>query len=526
MLNRSMPRLSLRTLPLHPFLLAVFPALSLLADNIIEITFGQSLRSLTWSLVGTLLFFGLFWLLLRSPQKAGVVTSFIVVMFFTFGQVYMALQGMLPAGSLLGQLNVLMAFWAAGLIIGTWLLARKLRDPLPLNLIANVFALAALVTALYPLGVYYGRILLAGPIPLKNIPALSPAVVSGGQKPDIYYIILDGYGRSDSLAEIHAVDNSDFTRFLEQRGFTVAEQSNTNYARTMLSLASSLNYHYLDALMEPRPQANDYEAYRRLIKDSAVQRFLKAQGYTTVAMATGFEMTEVSTADVYLHGGRWLSYFEETLLARTMAIFWVDQVVGDQRRAETTQAFADLRSTIDIPGPKFVFAHLVVPHPPFVFDENGGPLAPRGWGDGTTYAGGREHYLANYRRQLLYVDRVMEDLVVAIQDQSDTPPVIILQGDHGPGALTDWLSWEKTCLRERMPILNAYFLPGVESAAVPRDISPVNTFRLVFNQYFGTNLPMLDNRGYFVLLPRPYDYIDVTAHLDACPDDAGFPPGK
>jgi hypothetical protein len=512
-----MHKISLRTFPLHPFLLAVFPVLSLLADNIVEITFSQSVRSLAWSLAGTLLIFLLFWLATRSAQKAGLATSFIVVAFYSFGHVYMRLHGALPGGSLLGRLDVLMAIWASGLIIGAWLLARKLRDPLPLTLLVNVVALAALVTALYPLGVYSGKKLLAGPFQIKQPADLALQAGGTGEKPDIYYIILDGYGRHDALQEIHKVDDSEFLRFLEGRGFIVAGQSTTNYARTNLSLASSLNYHYLHELIEARPESDDYDAYRYLINNSAVQRFLKAQGYRTVAMATGFEMAEVSGADVFLNEGRQLSYFEETLLARSMAIFWVDLVVGDYRRADITQAFADLKGTTAMPGPKFVIAHLVVPHPPFVFDENGGPVAPRGWGDGTSYAGGPDQYLEAYRRQLLYVDRVMEKIIVSIQEQSKTPPVIILQGDHGPGAYVDWLDWKKTCLRERMPILNAYYLPGENPAEIPADITPVNTFRVVFNRYFGTALPMQENHNYFVLLPRPYDYIEVTDHLDQCP---------
>ncbi len=36
---------------------------------------------------------------------------------------------------------------------------------------------------------------------------------------DIYFIVLDGYGRSDVLKEFYEYDNSDFLRGLKEKGF-------------------------------------------------------------------------------------------------------------------------------------------------------------------------------------------------------------------------------------------------------------------------------------------------------------------
>lgn len=507
----------LGTLSLHPFLFAAAPVFYLLGENIVEITFAQSLRSLGWSLLGAAALMLLWLALTRSPARAGLAASYNVILFFTFGDAYVRLRDALPEGSPLAQANVLAALWAVLLILGTWAILRLLRVVDAPTVFLNVAALVFLIGAIYPVAAYSALAVAKGPTVMLHPASLTPAADPAAHKPDIYYIILDGYGRSDSLSEIHNVDNSEFLRFLERRGFTIASGSTTNYARTMHSLSSSLNFHYLDELIVSRPESNDYDAFRALIKDNAAQQFLKQQGYQTVALATGFEITEVSGADVFLSGGRTLSYFEETLLSRTLAVFYVDQVIGDVRREEIHRAFADLESTIQMPGPKFVFAHLVVPHPPFVFDEDGGPVAPRGYGDGTSYAGGRQQYLEAYRRQLLYINTRIEQLVTRIQEQSGTPPVLIIQGDHGPGALVDWIDWQNTCFRERMPILNAYALPGLPADAIPQDITPVNTFRLVFNHYFGADLPMQPNKNYMVTLPRPYEFIDVTDQLDSCP---------
>ncbi len=86
----------------------------------------------------------------------------------------------------------------------------------------------------------------------------------------------------------------------------------------------------------------------------------------------------------------------------------------------------------------------------------------------------------------------------------------MLQADHGPGAWLQWDSVEKTCLWERTAIFNAYYLPDAGAEILYPDITPVNTFRVIFNTYFGTDLPLLEDRIYFSSWNRLYDFIDVT----------------
>ena len=88
---------------------------------------------------------------------------------------------------------------------------------------------------------------------------------------------------------------------------------------------------------------------------------------------------------------------------------------------------------------------------------------------------------------------------------SDTPPLIIFQGDHGP-----WLQ-----PRDRhFWILNAYYLPGHTDKLFPQ-ISPVNTFRYIFNAYFGGKYDMLPNITYFSPVPNLYDFSEVKNNCTA-----------
>jgi hypothetical protein len=60
----------------------------------------------------------------------------------------------------------------------------------------------------------------------------------------------------------------------------------------------------------------------------------------------------------------------------------------------------------------------------------------------------------------------------------------------------------------RLAILNAYYLPGVDSDLIYPSISPVNTFRLILNTYFGADLPLLPDESY---LSAHSDLLDFWA---------------
>ena len=111
-----------------------------------------------------------------------------------------------------------------------------------------------------------------------------------GYNPDIYYIIVDGYARADVLRKHYGFDNSEFLGGLEQRGFAVNDRSRANYYWTFLSLASSLNYDYLQDIAAPLfadPEVherarNGYDHVARLAQDNRAAHFLRARGYRFV----------------------------------------------------------------------------------------------------------------------------------------------------------------------------------------------------------------------------------------------------
>ena len=114
-------------------------------------------------------------------------------------------------------------------------------------------------------------------------------------------------------------------------------------------------------------------------------------------------------------------------------------------------------------------------------------------------------------------------LVDEILSKSDVPPIVILQADHGPASTfgsDGWARPTENMLRERTSIFNAYYLPQGGSDLLYNSITPVNTFRLIFNRYFKTNYDLLNDKIYFSDYEQPYKLIDVTDILtggSVCP---------
>jgi len=74
-----------KPLIIHPFLFAAFPVLFLFAHNIKELEFSVIIIPITFVLFFTLLLLFLFRLILRDDQKAAVLLSFALILFFSYG---------------------------------------------------------------------------------------------------------------------------------------------------------------------------------------------------------------------------------------------------------------------------------------------------------------------------------------------------------------------------------------------------------------------------------------------------------
>ena len=491
-----------QSIPFYPFSFAVYPVLALLAFNISEVGFSSGFRPLLLSLVLAGLLFLAFYGVFRERQRAALLTTLILILFYAYGHIYILLKGLNIDGFYLFRHRTLVPIWLVLAVFLVWWTSRKSINLDATTHVLNIIGLFLLALPLVQLLSFslQSRVSLT----LTNSTALS--LETDSQSPDIYYIILDGYGRSDVLKNEYGYDNSDFLNTLKDLGFTVADCSQSNYAQTQLSLASSLNFDYLEALSDRFVTGSqDRTGLDELIHHSAVRESLEKAGYRTVAFATGFLATEIRDADHFLspeHSWGTLNEFESLLMETTMARLLQDsnrfgmQNTGSELfRERTLFALDQLDDVARMPGPKFVFVHLVVPHPPYVFGPTGGPVEPAEAGTTKTQEGAR-----HYRDQAIYISSRMAEVIPQMIANSSTPPIIVIQGDHGPTVASS--------PRSRMSILNAYFLPGAK-VSIDSTITPVNTFRLILNRYFGQGLELLEDVSLYSDYTDPFNFKTV-----------------
>ncbi len=493
--------------PLYPVLFALFSILSLTAFNIGQIFIGEALRPLVFSLALAGILFGILDRLLRDSHRAALTSASLLFLFFTYGQVYSAFEGQSVLGIVLFRHRILFPlFGVVGGLLIFWIV-RKVRQPESLTYPLNLVSIFLLV---YPSFTIISNLIQQS---ISDASSEDTSAIAGGDAntatPDVYYIILDGYGRQDVLQREYAFDNSEFIRGLQARGFYVAECSQSNYAHTVYSLPSALNYDYLDAL----GATNDAERIS-LLKHGAVRAAFEARGYSIVAFPTGWSMTEWTDADIYPDYGRsftTLTEFETLFLDTTLLRVATDYdrlnskttPYSEARRLRVLSMIQTLKEIPSREGKYFVFAHFVVPHPPYSFGADGE------WLEINVDSASHEEIADAYIDQVIYINREIMQIIDILQRESDVPPVIIVQGDHGPPPdLTNDPN-------VRMPILNAYSLPGVEAAgALYPAISPVNSFRVVLNRYFESDLPLLEDQSYFA--PNQ-DHDRLSLFQNSCP---------
>jgi hypothetical protein len=134
--------------------------------------------------------------------------------------------------------------------------------------------------------------------------------------------------------------------------------------------------------------------------------------------------------------------------------------------------------------------------------------------DGSHFEGSLEEYISGYANKLEYTNSLLLKAVEEILSRSSTPPIIIIQGDHGPGSQLNWNSAEQSNLEERFGIFTAIYLPdGVDNGMLYPTISPINLFPVILDSYFGYDLELVPDRSFYAPWDEPFRFIEVTDEL-------------
>ena len=202
-------------------------------------------------------------------------------------------------------------------------------------------------------------------------------------------------------------------------------------------------------------------------------------------------------------------YIDSELLSMTIKtsilVFLLEKWEEQDLRDAALCQFSELpRQHQKFDEPIFVYSHTLIPHPPYVFGPEGEAVSsvrPQGlesWQD-------EEGYINSIK----FANKEIMQVVDGLLADPENSPVIIIQADHGYGFDIDMSELSKENLEQKMSIFSAYYLPGTEENLSDDVITPVNTFRIIFNSYFDADYDLLENKMYLID-DNDGGYVDVT----------------
>lgn len=471
---------------IYPFLIAIYPVLALRNFNVAYVDLRAILRSLIILLGLTLVIWLIVHAIFRNIKISGILTSLALIITLSYGHIHIQSEKVL--GEPIRHL-VLASSFIGLFLFCSWTLVKK---PSLADGMSQVLSNTAVILVMFSLGQSVIHDLNKQNV-TENVTNLS-GVNQKSDLPDIYLIILDAYGRSDVMKEEFGYDNSVFITQLQQLGFYVVDCSQSNYASTRYSLTSMFQMDYIEIV-------NGKERVPAL-KNTPVLQTLRANGYSIITFenyASGhFDLAEdlrlsrhqAAQGKMDLSGG--LNEFEEMMLNTSIARLFLDTEIFPgfnentlvrleyyEHYRQTKYILEALPEIAKRDSPKFVFVHILVPHIPHIFTPTGNFRYPE------------DKSRNGYRDNAIFIDQAIIPILRAILAQSETPPVIILMGDHGPPA-TKFTSPET-----RMKNLNALYVNSNAKSKLYDSMTPVNSFRIILDEYFGSEYPLLEDVSYY-----------------------------
>lgn len=465
---------------LYPFLLGVFFVLFHLKDAFI---LYPGLYILLFICLCTLLSGFLFLVLyffFKNKIKAGIIGILTMMVFLFFDNIRYTLYQLthLP--------YIYLKFIVAALLILVLLpvlfTKSKLRQ---LNAYLNVLFIVLIVFELGAIGkTYFQSRSYIRYIQQKTIPTQSQTDKKENKNyPNIYHIVMDAYTSSEELKKNWNYDNAELDSFLIHKGFYSAWHAQSNSTATQMSMAMNFNMDYIpnfDSII--RNDVVSTSAYRLAIKNNQVVAQLIEKGYQIINLSI-FDVADTKRFhnEVFMPDATSLPKF----LFRDCLLKWPSNKKVPKFNGQTNlDIFSELEK---VPAkqnkaPFFVYAHIMMPHGPDYFDRNG-KMYPDGKGPF------KKETKKNYLESLIYANTLLMHSIEKIMTDSKTPPVIIIQGDHGSRLLR-----EEGNYTEEYSMLARFYFPDKDYLMLYDSISPVNIYRVIFNKYFGSNYPMLQDR--------------------------------
>jgi len=329
---------------------------------------------------------------------------------------------------------------------------------------------------------------------------------------DVYHIVPDERASTTILKENYDYDNLDFVNYLQNEGFFIPKTSFSNYNSTSLSLPSILNMEYVNYKMDSE-KAEDL-VFDKIMENNSVVKNFENIGYEVVYFDSEYNLAPTSKSTNMLCGSnstnlRIIFFFIDNtpIVIFKNNLFELIDSNGNEEfiKISSTKPMVENRLCIfdelvsldeKYSEPIFVHAHIILPHGPFLFDANGNVI-------GDSRESVKNHWASSYLDQLEYTDSKIQEVVKKLLTK-EPQPIIIIQSDHGIRDLSD-----KSLIRvDDFSNFSAYYFPEVELNDDEYPIiTSVNSFRILFNTYFGTDYELLENKMY---IKNGTKYEDIT----------------
>ncbi len=452
----------MKHLIIFPFLLAFFPSWILILKNYDELIFQDILISLAIVSVSIII-----WIVIRkiikNSNKAALITGVGVVFFFYFGYVQDALKGILVSNIPVNKTSILVPISIIIFIILTIYFIKSKNNFESIIKIANVVSITLILVVCVQF----------------IIPDAS------AEKPNVYHIILDEYTDNEILTKKFGYNNEKFLEFLNNNGFYMHDKLFSTFGGTVKELNVILNMEYPKKL---RWMSEDYES----LNNNKVMSIFSNQDYSVIETNSMMRWKNFSDVDTKLcYDTNFInSEFLDQVLGKSIIRYFLEKYQQDTRRDTVRCTFDVLNEiTLKTDGPKYVFSHVYVPHPPFLFGPNGENVIP----DRREISGLQSwENPQGYVNQLIYATN---EITVVIKNivKNDPNAIIIVQGDTGTLTGTEISKKTMKEIYQAHSILYAVRIPDVEDSDY---MIPVNTYRIIFNNYFNMNYDYLEYHSY------------------------------
>jgi len=455
---------------------------------------GQLYLAALYASTAVVLFLLLF-LWFKSKNKAGVIILILLLINFYFSEIHKMLRANHPALFIYRYVFVV-PLLVLTVIFLTFSVYRSRSSFMQLTRYLNILFLFLFIAELATIAIRSYR-LKGTTVAAINDTSLS--ICDTCRKPDIYFLLFDEYSSSLSLREDYHYDNDFLDTFLVQSGFKILTRSKSNYNITNFSVASITNMSYLRI---PKPDAVtsiDYFQAAALIHGNRLCNYLDSIGYKI----ENYSLFDIGSSPPTVHY-LFTSTPAEIIKSKTFIATLIhetgwnlysrkDLLTAQQKNYSAT--FQNNLATVQnikrasqekINKPKFVYGHLLLPHPPFLVNKT----VPYSIDQ---LVQKHEFPVTDYVNYVYYTNTIIRDLVTTIQQNTNNEAVIVIMGDHGFRA-PNGTGFPENYFENQ----NAVYFPQRNYEMLYDSIGGVNQFRVILNTLFQQKLPLLAEKQYYL----------------------------